>query len=95
MAVQLVALDAVDAPGALARTQLQAGLLGVDRKHRELGLGEGTWKRERERMMVSLENHRVKSALAFSSSQLQNPTVIRNSCPLDHVSDALEIYVPS
>lgn len=45
MAVQLVALDAVDAPGALARTQLQAGLLGVDRKHRELRLGEGTWKK--------------------------------------------------
>lgn len=46
MAVQLVALDAVDTPGALARTQLQAGLLGVDREHRELGLSEGTWKRE-------------------------------------------------
>lgn len=93
MAVQLVALDAVDAPGALARTQLQAGLLGVDRKHRELGLGEGTWKRER--MMIRLENRRVKSSLAFSSSQLQNPTVIQNSCRLDHASDALEIYVPS
>lgn len=45
MAIELVTLHPVDAPGALARTQLQAGLLGVDGEDRELRLGQCTWKR--------------------------------------------------
>lgn len=42
VSVQLVTLHPVDAPGTFARPQLQAGLLCVDREHRELRLCEGT-----------------------------------------------------
>lgn len=36
---------------------------------------------------------RVKSP--FLVVPIANPTVIQNSCHLDHASDAPEIYVPS
>lgn len=94
---QLVALHAIDAPGARARPHAQAGLLRVDGEHGKLGLGEGAWRvvfgRTQQKNKYGGENTRIgitwRCAPRISCTHFHNDKVVRHICVRCRENDSL------